>query len=187
MSHINTELKIPSSFLDKDSGNPMLFSECDEETQAKLALDARFEKWDWWDQSSGNLMPGLVKSYNALCGMKRAWAVEPGRSRVLDRITMIINITDPETDLLLYLVANKCLAQARYLLGEFDVSLEIIIKVLLIVRPENLTCPKIKVEIDALNTLQRILKRPLLPPLPSSPTSSPTSSPASSPTSSRSA
>jgi hypothetical protein len=163
MEHTNTGLKIPPSFLDMGSCCPRAFSEYSKETQDKLALDARFEKWDWWDQSSGNLMPGLVKSFNALCGMKSAWVVEPGRSRVLERITRIINITNPETDLLLYLVANKCLAQAKYNVGEFDASSAIITKVLHIVRPENLTCPKIKVEIDALNTLQNILKRTPLP------------------------
>ena len=107
-------------------------------------------------------MPGLVKSYNALCGMRRAWAVKPGRSRVLDRITNIIHITDPNTNLLLYLVANKCLTLARYKLGDFDASMAIITKLLHIVKPEHLTCPKIKVENNALNILQKLLKQKLL-------------------------
>lgn len=60
-------------------------------------MKSRFELWDQHDAIFDSLLPGLSSSMNALSEMKRAWAEEPRRSRVLDRIKTIIAVSDNDT------------------------------------------------------------------------------------------
>ena len=117
------------------------------------ALQSRFELWDQHDSTFDSLLPGLRSSMNALSEMKRAWAEEPRRSRVLDRIKTIIAVSDNDTYLQLY--AQKCLAQAYYLLYNYDESLAIIN----IIKEQNMHNEIPEDIMNAINTLYRIIMR----------------------------
>jgi hypothetical protein len=116
-------------------------------------MKSRFELWDQHDAIFDSLLPGLSSSMNALSEMKRAWAEEPRRSRVLDRIKTIIAVSDNDTYLQLF--PQKCLAQAYYLLHDYNESLAIIN----IIKEQNIHNEIPEDIMNAINTLYRIIMR----------------------------
>lgn len=119
-------IQIPDCFLDRGSLLPSTAA-----ASAAAAIDVRFQRWDWWDEHSTTLLPGLTNTFPALVAMKTAWKHEPLRSRVLARIhTVVAASTDAHAFPLLFVVSRKCYAQALYHLGNRQEALQVVDDVL---------------------------------------------------------
>jgi hypothetical protein len=131
---------------------------------AVAAIDERWEKWDWWDAISDSLLPGLVISFTALMGMRRAWREEPLRSRVLGRVESIMaSSQDAVASPLLFVTSRKCYAQALFRLDDPQGARQVVNDVLEVMaiqvnlEADTETQRKLEEQLDAVRTLGILL------------------------------